>query len=170
MQSSQVLSAALMRVNHTGEVCAQALYDAQARFSRDSNVSELLRLSAQEESEHLQWTQQRILQLGGRESLLNPLWFATSYAVGMAAAAVGDRTSLGFLAETERQVVAHLNRQLARLPVDDHPSRAIIRAMRTDESQHAEVAERLGGAELPRPVILLMNVAASVMTTLAFRL
>jgi len=162
------LAAALMRVNHTGEVCAQALYQGQAMTARDSGARVALEEAAREETEHLAWTEQRIAELGGRKSLLNPLFYAGSFAIGAAAGALGDRWNLGFLAETERQVVKHLEGHLARLPADDRKSRAIVEQMRDDEARHATTALRHGGAELPAPVKAAMQASSKVMTGGAF--
>jgi len=160
-------AAALMRVNHVGEVCAQALYDAQALATRDTALQTLFEQAAREEADHLAWTQSRIEQLGGRTSLLNPLWYGGAFAIGLLAARAGDRVSLGFMAETERQVEQHLDSHLDRLPVDDHLSRAVVEQMKDDEVHHAESATALGGATLPLPARWLMKMAAKVMTTTA---
>lgn len=168
--AQRTLAAALMRVNHTGEVCAQALYQGQAMTARDSNARAALEEAAQEETEHLAWTEQRIAELGGRKSLLNPLFYAGSFAIGAAAGALGDRWNLGFLAETERQVVKHLEGHLARLPAEDHKSRAIVEQMRDDEARHATTALSHGGAELPAPVKAAMQASSKVMTGGAFLL
>lgn len=160
----------LMRVNHCGEVCAQALYQGQALTSRDPEVREALRSAAQEETEHLAWTEQRIAALGGRKSLLNPLWYAGSLSLGVFAGALGDRWNLGFLAETERQVEAHLDSHLRSLPEGDLRSRAIVDQMRLDEIQHAETAVRYGAAELPSFVKRAMKAMGRVMTGVAYRL
>lgn len=160
-------AAALMRVNHVGEVCAQALYDAQALAARSPSLREAFVRAAQEEGDHLAWTQQRIEQLGGRVSLLNPLWYSGAFAIGLAAARLGDRTSLGFMAETERQVEQHLQSHLERLPESDLESRAIVEQMRNDEAQHAQAAVAQGGATLPWPARWAMRLAARVMTKTA---
>jgi ubiquinone biosynthesis monooxygenase Coq7 len=160
----------LMRVNHCGEICAQALYQGQSLTSRDPAVREALRGAADEETEHLAWTEQRIAELGGRKSLLNPLWYAGSLTLGVVAGALGDKWNLGFLAETERQVEAHLDGHLLSLPEDDLRSRAIVDQMRLDEIQHAETAVRYGAAELPAPVKTAMKLMAKVMTGTAYRL
>ncbi|CAL95378.1 2-polyprenyl-3-methyl-6-methoxy-1,4-benzoquinone monooxygenase [Azoarcus olearius] len=162
-------AAALMRVNHVGEICAQALYQGQAIMSGDERVREELQRASHEETEHLAWTEQRIAELGGRKSLLNPLWYGGALAIGMLAGRFGDRWNLGFLAETERQVEAHLTSHLERLPADDRKSRAIVEQMRTDEVEHAETALKLGGRELPLPVRSAMKLASRVMTTAAYR-
>ena len=158
---------ALMRVNHVGEVCAQALYDAQALAARSPDLRAVFEQAAREETDHLAWTEQRIRDLGGRTSLLNPLWYGGAFAIGLVAARIGDRASLGFMAETERQVEQHLDSHLDRLPADDHLSRAVVEQMKDDEVHHAESATALGGAALPLPARWLMKVAAKVMTTTA---
>lgn len=160
----------LMRVNHCGEVCAQALYQGQALTSRQPEVREALREAAQEEVEHLAWTEQRLRELGGRTSLLNPLWYLGSLSIGVLAGVVGDQWNLGFLAETERQVEVHLDSHLQRLPVDDGRSRAIVEQMREDEIEHARMAVAFGAAELPGPVRLGMKTLARAMTGLSYRL
>lgn len=162
------LAAAMMRVNHSGEICAQALYQGQALTARDSRAKEALEKAAQEETEHLAWTERRIEELGGRKSLLNPLWYAGSFAMGAAAGLLGDRWNLGFLAETERQVVQHLEGHLQKLPTDDHKSRAILEQMKDDEARHATSALKHGAAELPEPAKRAMRLASSVMTRTAF--
>jgi ubiquinone biosynthesis monooxygenase Coq7 len=161
------LAVALMRVNHVGEVCAQALYEAQALGTPDAALRQLFLNSAAEEADHLAWTQRRIEDLGGRTSLLNPLWFAGAFAIGLAAARMGDRVSLGFMAETERQVEAHLDSHLEQLPVEDAASRAILQRIKDDEARHADVAIEHGGVALPPPVRWAMKLAARVMTTTA---
>jgi ubiquinone biosynthesis monooxygenase Coq7 len=155
---------ALMRVNHTGEVCAQALYQGQALTARNPSARAALERAAQEETEHLAWTERRIVELGGRKSILNPLFYAGSFAMGAAAGLLGDRVNLGFLAETERQVVAHLDGHLARLPQEDQKSRAVVEKMKADEAGHATSALQHGGAELPEPAKAAMRVASKVMT------
>jgi ubiquinone biosynthesis monooxygenase Coq7 len=162
-------AAALMRVNHSGEVCAQALYQGQALGARNPAAREALEQAAHEEQDHLAWSAERIRELGGAPSLLNPLWYAGSLALGAAAGALGDRWSLAFLAETERQVEAHLSGHLAALPAADRRTRAVIEGMRADEARHRATAERLGAAELPLPVRAAMRLAAKVMTTAAYR-
>jgi len=162
--------AGLMRVNHCGEICAQALYQGQALTSRDPAIRDALRQAADEETEHLAWTAARIGELGGRQSLLNPLWYAGSLGLGVAAGLLGDKWNLGFLAETERQVEAHLDGHLAEIPEADIRSRAIVDQMRLDEIQHAETAIAHGAAELPTPVKGAMRLMAKVMTGLAYRL
>lgn len=158
----------LMRINHCGEVCAQALYQGQAIMSQDPQVRESLRQAAWEETEHLNWTETRIKELGGRTSLLNPLWYAGSLALGLIAGKLGDRWNLGFLKETENQVESHLTDHLERLPQQDEVSRAILTQMRTDEVGHAKTAERLGAAELPLPVKLAMKLSSKLMTKTAY--
>jgi len=158
---------ALMRVNHVGEVCAQALYDAQALAARSPDLRAMFEQAAREEADHLAWTEERIRALGGRTSLLNPLWYGGAFAIGLAAARIGDRASLGFMAETERQVEQHLQGHLDRLPESDAPSRAIVAQMKEDEVRHADAATALGGAELPLPVRMAMRLAARVMTRTA---
>ena len=161
-------AAALMRVNHVGEVCAQALYQGQALTSRDPATREALVQAAWEETEHLNWTEKRIEELGGRKSLLNPLWYAGSLALGVFAGKCGDKWNLGFLAETERQVGAHLADHLRRLPAADERSRAIVTQMAADEAEHAETAIRLGGANLPAPVKQAMQCSSKIMTGTAY--
>lgn len=157
----------LMRVNHAGEVCAQALYQGQAWIVGGA-VRDALREAADEETEHLAWTEQRIRELGGRKSLLNPLWYVGALSMGVVAGKLGDRWNLGFLAETERQVEAHLDGHLGRLPVQDLRSREIVDQMKVDEIKHAHTASRLGAAELPAPVRLAMRFAGRVMTRTAY--
>ena len=163
-------SAALMRVNHAGEVAAQALYHAQALFARDPDVREFMLHAAREETDHLAWCETRLSELGSRPSLLNPLWYAGSFGIGTLAAMLGDRASLGFVAETERQVEGHLKGHLDRLPEGDQRSRAIVEAMRHDEVGHGEKALSAGGAHLPAPVRELMRRTARVMTHTAYRI
>lgn len=160
-------SGALMRVNHVGEVCAQALYDAQALTARSPALREQMRRAADEETDHLAWTRERLRELGSRPSLLNPLWYAGSFAIGLAAGRLGDATSLGFVVETERQVEEHLAGHLERLPASDTASRAIVQAMKDDEARHADEALAAGAAALPPPVRWAMRAAARAMTTTA---
>jgi len=160
-------AAALMRVNHVGEVCAQAMYDAQALAANSPALRETFVRAAQEEADHLAWTQQRIGELGGRTSLLNPLWYSGAFAIGLVAARLGDRVSLGFMAETERQVEQHLLGHLERLPEADVASRAIVEQMRQDEAQHADAAAQRGSPTLPLPARWAMRLAARVMTKTA---
>jgi ubiquinone biosynthesis monooxygenase Coq7 len=157
-------AAGLMRVNHAGEVAAQALYQGQAAFARNARTRELLLRSGREETDHLAWCEQRLQELDSRPSLLTPLWYAGSFALGAAAAALGDRVSLGFVAETERQVEGHLESHLDRLPPDDLRSRAILEQMKHDEVEHGQAALAAGGAELPAPVRDAMRATARVMT------
>jgi ubiquinone biosynthesis monooxygenase Coq7 len=166
----RALSGALMRVNHVGEVCAQALYQAQALTARSDSLREKMEQAAREETDHLAWTQQRLDELGARASWLNPLWYAGSFAIGLLAGRLGDRTSLGFVVETERQVEQHLAGHLDRLPLADQRSRAIVATMQDDERRHADEALEAGGAELPTPVRWLMQGAARVMTETAHRI
>ena len=164
-------AAALMRVNHVGEVCAQALYTAQALATQDQSLRQHLTTACDEETDHLAWCEQRLHELGGRTSWLNPLWYAGAFGIGYAAAKLGgDRMSLGVVVETERQVEAHLEGHLGLLPANDGPSRAIVAQMKTDEAQHAKDALAAGAAELPAPFKALMQVAAKVMTTVAHRI
>lgn len=161
--------AGLMRVNHVGEVCAQALYQGQALTARDAHARATLEQAAREEQDHLAWSADRIRELGGRPSLLNPLWYAGSLAIGAVAGAMGDRWNLAFLAETERQVEEHLTGHLEKLPASDERTRAIVEAMRADEAKHRQTALGLGAAELPAPVRTAMRFASKVMTTVAYR-
>lgn len=161
-------SAGLMRVNHVGEVCAQALYNSQARFAKSPAMRAQFAQAGREEEDHLAWTAQRLHELGSQPSLLNPLWYAGAYALGTVAAHLGDQRSLGFVAETERQVEAHLNSHLEKLPAQDAKSRAIVEQMRTDEAAHGEAARTLGAIEAPLPVKTAMTAMAKVMTTAAY--
>jgi len=163
-------SAALMRVNHAGEVAAQALYHAQALFARDPDVRDFMLHAAREETDHLAWCETRLKELGSRPSVFNPLWYAGSFGIGAVAALLGDKASLGFVAETERQVEGHLKSHLERLPPDDQRSRAIVEAMCHDEAGHGRQAENAGAANLPGPVRELMRRTARVMTHTAYRL
>jgi ubiquinone biosynthesis monooxygenase Coq7 len=163
-------AAALMRVNHVGEVCAQALYQGQALTARDPKSRAALEQAATEEEDHLAWSAERIGELGGRPSLLNPLWYTGSFAIGALSGIVGDRWNLGFLAETERQVEEHLTGHLERLPVEDRRTRVLVEAMRADEARHRDTALRLGAAELPDPARRAMRLASIIMTTIAYRL
>ena len=162
------LSAALMRVNHSGEICAQALYEGQALTARNASVQQALQKAATEETEHLAWTERRIEELGGRKSLLNPLWYGGSFALGALAGLLGDKWNLGFLAETEHQVERHLEQHLQRLPQQDLKSHAILEQMKSDEARHATTALSQGASELPLPVKLAMRLASKVMTQTAF--
>jgi ubiquinone biosynthesis monooxygenase Coq7 len=159
-----------MRINHTGEVCAQALYDGQAALARDEDTRRHLQHAADEETDHLAWCAQRLRELDSRPSLLNPLWYAGSYAIGAAAALVGDKVSLGFVVETERQVEAHLEDHLQRLPPQDERSRSILARMQADEVRHADNAKARGGIDLPFPIPGLMHLSSLVMKGVAYRL
>jgi ubiquinone biosynthesis monooxygenase Coq7 len=163
------LAGALMRVNHVGEVCAQALYQAQALTARSPELRAQMQRAAREETDHLAWTQQRLDELGDHPSRLNPLWYAGAFGIGLLAGRFGDRVSLGFVVETERQVEQHLAGHLQRLPAQDTASRAIVEQMMYDEARHAADALAAGGAELPLPVKWLMRAAAKVMTVTAHR-
>lgn len=157
-----------MRVNHSGEICAQALYQGQAMTARDSASRQALEQAALEETEHLAWTERRIEELGGRKSLLNPLWYAGSFALGAVAGLLGDKWNLGLLAETERQVVRHLEEHMQKLPVADQKSRAVLEQMKDDEARHATSAVKHGAAELPHAARLAMRLSSKVMTKTAF--
>jgi len=163
-------SAGLMRINHVGEVCAQALYDAQGRFAQSAALKQQFAHAGIEEEDHLAWTAERLHELGSHTSLLNPLWYAGSYVLGSIAAHVGDARNLGFVAETERQVEQHLISHLDKLPAQDIKSRAIVDQMRQDEVAHAEAAVALGAAAMPLPVRGLMQAMSKVMTTVAYRI
>jgi 3-demethoxyubiquinol 3-hydroxylase len=162
-------AAGLMRVNHTGEVCAQALYSAQALVARDPEIRGRFALAAREEEDHLAWTQQRLAELGSRTSYANPFWYAGSFAIGLIAGFGGDRRNLGFVVETERQVEEHLAEHMDRLPESDARSRAIVAAMRDDEARHGASAREAGAARLPGPVRVLMRATAKLMTITAYR-
>ena len=163
-------AAALMRVNHVGEVCAQALYTAQAAVTRDPALRRHFEEAAREETDHLAWTRQRIDDLGSHASVLNPLWYLGAFGLGLVAGRFGDATSLGFVAETERQVEAHLDGHLDRLPAADTASRAVVEQMKQDEARHAAQAWSAGAEELPAPAKVLMRMASRVMTTVAHRI
>ena len=160
-------SAALLRVNHAGELAAQGLYSGQALLARASATREQLRAAAREESDHLAWCATRLDELGGHASVLSPLWYAGSFCIGLLAASVGDRQSLGFVAETERQVEAHLDDHLRRLPANDHKSRAILERMAADEAHHGTMASLAGGTDLPLPVRRCMGVGGEVLRRIA---
>ncbi|MBP6562834.1 MAG: 2-polyprenyl-3-methyl-6-methoxy-1,4-benzoquinone monooxygenase [Neisseriaceae bacterium] len=160
----------LMRINHVGEVCAQALYQGQALTARSQENKAALAHAAQEEVEHLAWTAQRVQALGGRTSLLNPLWYVSSLAMGVSAGLLGDKWNLGFLEETEYQVTAHLQEHLADLPENDHKSRAVVTQMVEDELKHAHMAHDFGAAPLPAPIKGLMKLTSKVMTTISYRI
>ncbi len=163
-------AAALMRVNHTGEVCAQALYSGQALTARHPETTAALKHAALEETEHLAWCETRITQLGGRTSLLNPLFYAGSFTMGVIAGALGDKWNLGFLAETEKQVETHLASHLEKLPESDHKTRKIIEQMQLDEAKHAKEAKQLGAADLPTPAKFLMQKISKLMTSTSYHL
>jgi ubiquinone biosynthesis monooxygenase Coq7 len=163
-------SAGLMRVNHVGEVCAQALYEAQALFARDELTRKQFKQAGNEELDHLAWTAERLDELNSRPSVLNPLWYAGAFAMGAIAARMGDQHSLGFVVETERQVEAHLNGHLSDLPLQDERSRAIVMQMRDDEIEHGAAAQKLGAAELSEPVRIGMRAVSKVMTSTAYYL
>jgi ubiquinone biosynthesis monooxygenase Coq7 len=162
-------AAGLMRVNHTGEVCAQALYSGQAAVARDSATRDQLLRAAAEETDHLAWCDERLQELSSRPSLFNPVWYASSFAIGAVAALVNDRVSLGFVVETERQVEAHLGTHLQILPEQDERSRAIVAQMQVDEARHGQNALNAGAIELPPPIPMLMRIAAGVMKAVAYR-
>lgn len=168
--ADRALSGALMRVNHVGEVCAQALYSAQALATSDAALRAQFERAAREETDHLAWTQERLQQLGARPSLLNPLWYGGAFAIGLLAGRSGNAASLGFLVETERQVERHLEGHLDRLPAADAASRAIVDQMRADEARHADEAQSAGAATLPAPARWAMRLAAKVMTSTAQRI
>ena len=161
---------ALMRVNHVGEVCAQALYAAQGVTTRNESLKAHFLEAAKEEGDHLAWTRARLGELGARPSLLNPIWYAGAFAMGLVAGRLGDKVSLGFVEETEAQVQAHLHSHLMELPAGDHASRAIVAQMRDDEARHGQEAHQLGAIALPEPVRNLMRAASKVMTTVAYRI
>ncbi|NNF66881.1 MAG: 2-polyprenyl-3-methyl-6-methoxy-1,4-benzoquinone monooxygenase [Gammaproteobacteria bacterium] len=167
-QDDRQTAARLMRVNHAGEVAAQALYHGQALTARLDDVRATMEKSALEESDHLAWCEQRLGELDGRRSLLNPLWYAGSFTIGAMAGLAGDRWSLGFVAETERQVVRHLDNHLERLPADDKRSRAILQQMRAEEAAHGELAHNAGGHKLPGPLPRIMSAVSSLMTRAAY--
>ena len=166
--AERVHAAALMRVNHVGEVCAQALYQAQKLATRSPSLRAVFNHAAVEEEDHLAWTAKRLEALDSRPSLLNPLWYTGALAIGLAAGRMGDRVSLGFMAETERQVEQHLDSHLDQLPPADHASRAIVEQMRVDEAQHGKAAMDAGGVELPFPARALMRAVSKVMTRTAY--
>ena len=162
-------AAGLMRINHTGEVCAQALYDGQAALARGEENRAHLQHAAAEETDHLAWCAERLKELDSRPSLLNPLWYAGSYVIGAAAALAGDPVSLGFVVETERQVEAHLEEHLDKLPPQDERSRAVLTQMQADEVRHAHEAKLRGGIDLPFPIPGLMHLSSLVMKAVAYR-
>lgn len=161
-------AAGLMRVNHSGEVCAQALYQGQSLTARNAEAARALSAASDEETEHLAWCERRLAELGSRKSLLNPLWYAGSFGLGVLAGTLGDRWNLGFLAETERQVEGHLDGHLRSLPEQDAKSRAVVEQMKADEVRHAEMAIAHGGADLPMPVKLAMKISSKLMTRTAY--
>ena len=163
-------AAGLMRVNHVGEVCAQALYQSQKLVARNPEIQEMLDHSGQEEMDHLAWCETRLQELGSHTSYLNPLWYAGSFAIGFAAGLAGDRWSLGFVAETEKQVENHLESHLETLPKEDQRSRAIVDQMRLDEIAHGQAAKNAGGAHLPEPIQKIMQTISKVMTTTAYKI
>ena len=165
--ADKALAGALMRVNHVGEVCAQALYASQALSTRNPVLREQFLAASKEEGDHLAWTRERLDEVGARPSLLNPLWYAGAFGLGLLAGRLGDRVSLGFVVETERQVEAHLASHLERLPEGDHASRAIVAQMKDDEARHAQEAQGAGALALPGPVRALMRASAKVMTSTA---
>ena len=169
IEAERAHAGALMRINHVGEVCAQALYAAQGFATKDESLKAHFHAASREEADHLAWTKSRLDELGERPSLLNPLWYAGAFALGLVAGRLGDKISLGFVEETEAQVQHHLEGHLLQLPQSDHASRAIVAQMRDDEARHGKEARRLGAQDLPLPVKALMRSAAKVMTTVAYR-
>ena len=163
-------SARLMRINHAGEVAAQALYQGQALTARLDKVRARMERAAEEENDHLEWCESRVRELGGHLSYLNPLWYLGSFAIGAAAGAIGDKWSLGFVVETEKQVISHLDSHLERIPGKDRKSRVILEQMKIDEAQHGAAAKKAGGADLPEPVRRLMKLTSKVMTATAYRI
>ena len=157
-----------MRINHVGEICAQALYQSQALTSRSPEIRKKMKQASEEEIDHLAWCEQRLGELGGRKSYLNPIWYAGSFAIGTAAGLAGDKWNLGFVAETEKQVVEHLDGHLGKLPKSDVRSREVVSQMKEDEAKHAEEAVDAGAAELPPPVRSLMKIASGIMTRTAY--
>jgi ubiquinone biosynthesis monooxygenase Coq7 len=163
-------AAGLMRINHVGEVCAQALYQSQKLVARNSEIKEMLDHSGQEEVDHLAWCETRLRELGSHTSYLNPFWYAGSFAIGLAAGLAGDKWSLGFVAETEKQVESHLESHLKNLPEEDHRSRAIVDQMRMDEIEHGQAALHAGGVTLPEPIQKMMQAMSKVMTSTAYKI
>jgi ubiquinone biosynthesis monooxygenase Coq7 len=163
-------AAGLMRVNHVGEVCAQALYQSQKLVARNPEIRQMLDCSGQEEMDHLAWCETRLQELGSHTSYLNPIWYAGSFAIGLAAGLAGDKWSLGFVAETEKQVENHLESHLQKLPVEDERSRAIVDQMRIDEIEHGQAAISAGAAVLPEPIQKLMQSISKVMTSTAYKI
>ncbi len=163
-------AAGLMRVNHVGEVCAQALYQSQKLVARNPQIQEMLDHSGQEEMDHLAWCETRLKELGSHTSYLNPIWYAGSFAIGLVAGLAGDKWSLGFVAETEKQVENHLESHLKKLPAEDHRSRAIVDQMRIDEIEHGQAALQAGGIDLPEPIQKMMQAISKVMTSTAYKI
>ena len=163
-------AAGLMRVNHVGEVCAQALYQSQKLVARNPQIQQMLSHSGQEEMDHLAWCETRLQELGSHTSYLNPFWYAGSFAIGLAAGLAGDKWSLGFVAETEKQVENHLESHLEKLPPEDHRSRAIVEQMRVDEIEHGQAALQAGGVVLPEPIQKMMQAMSKVMTKTAYKI
>ena len=163
-------AAGLMRVNHVGEVCAQALYQSQKLVARNPQIQEMLNHSGQEEMDHLAWCETRLQELGSHTSYLNPIWYAGSFVIGLAAGLAGDKWSLGFVAETEKQVENHLDSHLETLPKDDQRSRAIVEQMRIDEIDHGQAAKDAGGVVLPEPIQKIMQAMSKVMTSTAYKI
>lgn len=163
-------AAGLMRVNHVGEVCAQALYQSQKLVARNPQIQEMLNHSGQEEMDHLAWCETRLQELGSHTSYLNPFWYAGSFAIGLAAGLAGDKWSLGFVSETEKQVENHLESHLQKLPQEDHRSRAIVDQMRIDEIEHGQAAKDAGGVSLPQPIQKMMQVMSKIMTSTAYKI
>jgi len=163
-------TAGLMRVNHTGEVCAQALYQGQALTAKLPKVKESMQRAALEENDHLDWCHERLQDFGSHTSYLNPLWYAGSFAIGATAGLIGDKWSLGFVAETEKQVVKHLDSHLQQIPENDERTRAILEQMKTDEEHHGTTAINAGGADLPEPVKKIMGITSKIMTSIAYRI
>jgi len=169
-ESEKNLSISLMRVNHSGEVAAQALYQGQALTARNTSTKEQMQRSAQEEFDHLDWCEKRVKDLGGHTSYLNPLWYVGSLSIGAAAGAIGDKWSLGFVVETEKQVGKHLEEHLAKLPLSDEKSRAVLEQMDIDEAEHAVKAQDAGAANLPPPIKMLMKLTSKAMTKTAYKI
>jgi len=163
-------AAGLMRINHVGEVCAQALYQSQKLVARNPEIQEMLNHSGQEEMDHLAWCETRLQELGSHTSYLNPFWYAGSFVIGLAAGLAGDKWSLGFVAETEKQVENHLESHLQKLPQDDHRSRAIVDQMRVDEMEHGQAAKEAGGVPLPEPIQKMMQAMSKIMTSAAYKI
>ena len=163
-------AAGLMRVNHVGEVCAQALYQSQKLVARNPQIQEMLNHSGQEEMDHLAWCETRLQELGSHTSYLNPFWYAGSFAIGLAAGLAGDKWSLGFVSETEKQVENHLESHLQKLPQEDHRSRAIVDQMRIDEIEHGQAAKDAGGVPLPEPIQKMMQMMSKIMTSTAYKI